>query len=48
MRRPTLNDAQMRRRHQPAFYWYLTAMMALAFLVSLHLPRQAAHLRDTP
>jgi len=34
--------------HQPAFYWYVTAMMGLAFLVSLRLPRQAAHLRDTP
>ncbi len=30
--------------HQPAFYWYVTAMMALAFVVSLRLPRQARHL----
>ncbi|WP_416050750.1 MFS family transporter [Cupriavidus basilensis] len=31
--------------HQSAFYWYVTAMMALAFGVSLRLPRQARHLR---
>ncbi|WP_458766499.1 MFS family transporter [Cupriavidus basilensis] len=31
--------------HQSAFYWYVTAMMALALGVSLRLPRQARHLR---
>ena len=27
--------------HETAFYWYVTAMMVIAFLVSLRLPRQA-------
>lgn len=31
--------------HQSSFYWYVTAMMALAFVVSLRLPREARHLR---
>ena len=31
--------------HESSFYWYVTAMMALAFGVSLRLPRQARHLR---
>ena len=26
------------------FYWYVTVMMAIAFLFSLRLPRQAAYL----
>ncbi|MGK9527502.1 hypothetical protein O6482_25550, partial [Salmonella enterica subsp. enterica] len=26
------------------FYWYVTAMMAVAFLFSLRLPKQAAYL----
>ena len=26
------------------FYWYVTAMMAIAFLFSLRLPKQAAYL----
>ncbi|MCY1351785.1 Alpha-ketoglutarate permease [compost metagenome] len=30
--------------HETAFYWYVTAMMAIAFLVSLRLPRQAKYL----
>ena len=29
-----------------AFYWYVTAMMVIAFLVSLRLPRQASYLHD--
>ena len=30
--------------HETAFYWYVTAMMVIAFLVSLRLPRQATYL----
>jgi MHS family alpha-ketoglutarate permease-like MFS transporter len=30
--------------HETAFYWYVTAMMVIAFLVSLRLPRQASYL----
>ena len=30
--------------HETAFYWYVTAMMVIAFLVSLRLPRQARYL----
>ncbi|GHH54525.1 MFS family transporter [[Pseudomonas] boreopolis] len=30
--------------HEPAFFWYVTAMMVVTFLVSLRLPRQAAYL----
>jgi len=30
--------------HEPVFYWYVTAMMVIAFLVSLRLPRQASYL----
>jgi MHS family alpha-ketoglutarate permease-like MFS transporter len=30
--------------HESAFYWYVTAMMVVAFLVSLRLPRQASYL----
>jgi len=30
--------------HESVFYWYVTAMMVLAFLVSLRLPRQASYL----
>ncbi|MGE8096929.1 MFS family transporter [Pseudomonas fluorescens] len=29
-----------------SFYWYVTAMMAIAFLFSLRLPRQAAYLEN--
>ncbi|VVE43185.1 MFS family transporter [Pandoraea anhela] len=29
---------------EPTFYWYVTGMMVLAFLVSLRLPRQAKYL----
>ncbi|AIR87949.1 MFS family transporter [Pseudomonas cremoricolorata] len=29
-----------------SFYWYVTAMMAVAFLFSLRLPKQAAYLHD--
>jgi len=31
--------------HESAFYWYVTAMMVVAFLVALSLPRQARYLR---
>jgi len=30
--------------HESAFYWYVTGMMVLAFVVSLRLPRQASYL----
>jgi MHS family alpha-ketoglutarate permease-like MFS transporter len=30
--------------HESVFYWYVTLMMVLAFLVSLRLPRQASYL----
>ncbi len=30
--------------HETAFYWYVTAMMAIAFLTSLRLPRVASYL----
>lgn len=30
--------------HETAFYWYVSAMMAIAFCVSLRLPRQAKYL----
>ncbi|WP_454765724.1 MFS family transporter [Cupriavidus campinensis] len=30
--------------HETTFYWYVTGMMVLAFLVSLRLPRQAKYL----
>ena len=30
--------------HETVFYWYVSAMMVVAFLVSLRLPRQAAYL----
>jgi MHS family alpha-ketoglutarate permease-like MFS transporter len=30
--------------HETSFYWYVTAMMVVAFVVSLRLPRQAAYL----
>jgi len=32
--------------HEGAFYWYVTAMMALVFLVSLRLPARAPYLAD--
>ena len=31
--------------YESAFYWYVTGMMLIAFLVSLRLPRQASYLR---
>jgi MHS family alpha-ketoglutarate permease-like MFS transporter len=31
--------------HETAFYWYVTAMVAIAFLTSLRLPRVASYLR---
>jgi len=31
--------------HESAFYWYVTGMMVVAFLVSLRLPRHASYLR---
>ena len=30
--------------HEEAFFWYVSAMMVIAFLVSLRLPRQASYL----
>ncbi|MDB5892970.1 MAG: alpha-ketoglutarate permease, partial [Rhodoferax sp.] len=30
--------------HESAFYWYVTAMMVVAFLVSLRLPREGKYL----
>ncbi|HEY0200939.1 MAG TPA: alpha-ketoglutarate permease, partial [Burkholderiaceae bacterium] len=30
--------------HETWFYWYVTGMMVLAFLVSLRLPRHGAYL----
>jgi MHS family alpha-ketoglutarate permease-like MFS transporter len=30
--------------HETSFYWYVTLMMVVAFLVSLRLPRQASYL----
>lgn len=32
--------------HEGAFYWYVTAMMALVFVVSLRLPARAPYLAD--
>lgn len=32
--------------HESAFFWYVTVMMAIAFLVALRLPRQAKFLHD--
>lgn len=32
--------------HEPAFYWYVTVMMVIAFLVSLRLPRHASYLHN--
>ena len=34
--------------HESAFYWYVTVMMVVAFLVSLRLPRHASYLRTDP
>lgn len=34
--------------HEGVFYWYVTGMMVVAFLVSLRLPRQARYLRHDP
>jgi MFS transporter, MHS family, dicarboxylic acid transporter PcaT len=34
--------------HESAFYWYVTAMMVVAFLVSLRIPRHASYLREEP
>ncbi len=31
--------------YESTFYWYVTAMMVIAFLVSLRLPKQASYLR---
>jgi MHS family alpha-ketoglutarate permease-like MFS transporter len=31
--------------HETAFYWYVTAMLTVAFFVSLRLPRQASYLQ---
>ena len=30
------------------FFWYVTVMMAIAFLVCLRLPRTASYLHDDP
>lgn len=32
--------------HENSFYWYVTAMMVLAFVVSLRLPKRAAYLNE--
>jgi MHS family alpha-ketoglutarate permease-like MFS transporter len=32
--------------YEPVFYWYVTAMMGVAFLVSLRLPAQARYLKE--
>ncbi len=32
--------------HETLFYWYVTAMMVLAFVVSLRLPRRASYLHN--
>lgn len=32
--------------HENSFYWYVTAMMILAFVVSLRLPKRAAYLNE--
>jgi MHS family dicarboxylic acid transporter PcaT-like MFS transporter len=32
--------------HESAFFWYVTVMMVIAFLVALRLPRQASYLHD--
>jgi MHS family alpha-ketoglutarate permease-like MFS transporter len=32
--------------HETAFYWYVTAMMVITFLVSLRLPRQPHYLHQ--
>ena len=32
--------------HEQAFYWYVTAMMAVAFLTSLRLPKRPSYLHD--
>ena len=34
--------------HEQAFYWYVTAMMAIAFLVSLRLPKRPSYLHEDP
>ena len=31
--------------HEPMFYWYVTVMMVIAFLVSLRIPRHPSYLR---
>jgi MHS family alpha-ketoglutarate permease-like MFS transporter len=31
--------------HQGAFYWYVSVMLAIAFLVSLRLPRDGRYLK---
>ena len=32
--------------HEQAFYWYVTVMMAIAFLVSLRLPKRPSYLHE--
>jgi MFS transporter, MHS family, dicarboxylic acid transporter PcaT len=32
--------------HETSFYWYVTVMMVIAFLVSLRLPKHASYLRE--
>ncbi|WAS90709.1 MFS family transporter [Nannocystis punicea] len=34
--------------YESAFFWYVTAMMVITFLVSLRLPRQASYLHHDP
>jgi MHS family alpha-ketoglutarate permease-like MFS transporter len=32
--------------HEPMFYWYVSAMMVIAFLVSLRIPRHPSYLHN--
>jgi MHS family alpha-ketoglutarate permease-like MFS transporter len=32
--------------HESAFYWYVTVMLVIAFVVSLRLPRVASYLHN--
>ena len=41
---PEISALMKQMGHEPAFYWYVTAMMVVAFLVSLRLPREGSYL----
>jgi hypothetical protein len=32
--------------HESAFFWYVTVMMAIAFIVALRLPKQPTYLHE--